>query len=86
MWFAAAAGAGSAVYKVAFKRVLGEGLTNCQVAITFSVIAFCGVLLLWPIILLLHFTSLGKYNSIDFEATNIPGRVADLIERPLLML
>jgi len=79
---AAASAAASAVYKVAYKRLMGRGggsalngtssdpvhgggglgagsdnPTNCQVAISFSVISFCGNLVLWPIIPLLHFTN-----------------------------
>ena len=56
---ASASAAASAVYKVAFKRVVGD-VTICQIAISFSTIAFCGNFLLWPFILLLHFTGVGK--------------------------
>ena len=37
-----------------------SNLTNCQLAITFTAMSFCGNLLLWPLILLLHFTGVGE--------------------------
>ncbi|EFX69060.1 hypothetical protein DAPPUDRAFT_62657 [Daphnia pulex] len=54
---AAAASAGSAVYKVSFKRIFGEA-TYGQVSFFFSLIGLLNVVLLWPIVLTLHFTGL----------------------------
>jgi len=54
---AAAAAAGSAVYKVMFKRVIGE-VSFSQVALFFSLIGLLNATLLWPIVLLLYFSGL----------------------------
>eukprot|EP00095_Tigriopus_kingsejongensis_P001941 maker-scaffold246_size239296-snap-gene-1.35 protein:Tk01941 transcript:maker-scaffold246_size239296-snap-gene-1.35-mRNA-1 annotation:"solute carrier family 35 member f3 isoform x2" len=54
---AAAASAGLAIYKVLFKRVMGE-VSFCQVAIFFSMIGLCTTLLFWPLVLTLAFTGL----------------------------
>ncbi|XP_057368931.1 solute carrier family 35 member F3-like [Daphnia carinata] len=54
---AAAASAGSAVYKVSFKRIFGEA-TYGQVSFFFSLIGLLNIILLWPVVLLLHFTGL----------------------------
>ncbi len=54
---AAAASAGSAVYKVSFKRIFGEA-TYGQVSFFFSLIGLLNVILLWPVVLTLHFTGL----------------------------
>ena len=55
----AASSAGSAIYKVFFKKVFGE-VTFCQVAIFFSMIGLCSLVLLWPIFLALYFSGAGK--------------------------
>ncbi|XP_033225584.1 putative thiamine transporter SLC35F3 isoform X2 [Belonocnema kinseyi] len=52
---AAAAAAGSAVYKVLFKKVIGE-TTFGQVSLFFSVIGLCNAALLWPVFLALYFS------------------------------
>ena len=57
---AAASAAGSAVYKVFFKRVFGE-VSFCQVAIFFSSIGLCSLLTLWTIFLALHLTGQGNF-------------------------
>ena len=57
---AAASAAGSAVYKVFFKRVFGE-VSFCQVAIFFSSIGLCSLLTLWTIFLALHLTGQGIF-------------------------
>ncbi|KAK4010901.1 putative thiamine transporter SLC35F3 isoform X1 [Daphnia magna] len=54
---AAAASAGSAVYKVSFKRIFGEA-TYGQVSFFFSLIGLLNIVLLWPVVLTLHFTGL----------------------------
>ncbi|TRY72046.1 hypothetical protein TCAL_10866 [Tigriopus californicus] len=56
---AAAASAGSAIYRVLFKRVMGE-VTFCQVAIFFSMIGLCTTTLFWPLMLTLALTGVGK--------------------------
>ena len=58
---AAASAAGSAVYKVFFKRVFGE-VSFCQVAIFFSSIGLCSLLTLWTIFLALHLTGQGNFS------------------------
>ena len=55
----AASSCGSAIYKVFFKKVFGE-VTFCQVAIFFSMIGLCSLVLLWPIFLALYFSGVGK--------------------------
>ncbi|XP_065574711.1 solute carrier family 35 member F3-like isoform X2 [Artemia franciscana] len=52
---AAASSAGSAVYKVTFRRVFGDA-TFQQVSLFFSLIGALSILLLWPVVLTLHFT------------------------------
>ncbi|XP_078037972.1 solute carrier family 35 member F3 isoform X1 [Augochlora pura] len=52
---ATSAAAGSAVYKVLFKKVLGE-TTFGQMSLFFSLIGLCNAMLLWPICLALYFT------------------------------
>ncbi|XP_043472021.1 putative thiamine transporter SLC35F3 isoform X2 [Leptopilina heterotoma] len=52
---AAAAAAGSAVYKVLFKKVIGE-TTFGQVSLFFSIIGLCNAALLWPVCLALYFS------------------------------
>lgn len=52
---AAAAAAGSAVYKVLFKKVIGEA-TYGQVSLFFSLIGLLNAMLLWPLCLTLYFT------------------------------
>ncbi|XP_070157737.1 solute carrier family 35 member F3 isoform X1 [Polyergus mexicanus] len=52
---ATAAAAGSAVYKVLFKKVIGE-TTFGQMSLFFSLIGLCNAALLWPICLALYFT------------------------------
>ncbi|XP_018401770.1 PREDICTED: putative thiamine transporter SLC35F3 isoform X2 [Cyphomyrmex costatus] len=51
---ATAAAAGSAVYKVLFKKVIGE-TTFGQMSLFFSLIGLCNAALLWPICLALYF-------------------------------
>ena len=55
---AAASAAGSAIYKVMFKRIFGD-VTFCQVAIFFTMIGLCSLVLLWPIFLALYFSGMG---------------------------
>ncbi|XP_034949349.1 putative thiamine transporter SLC35F3 isoform X2 [Chelonus insularis] len=52
---ATSAAAGSAVYKVLFKKVIGE-TTFGQVSIFFSLIGLCNAALLWPVCLALYFS------------------------------
>ncbi|XP_011267589.1 putative thiamine transporter SLC35F3 isoform X3 [Camponotus floridanus] len=52
---ATAAAAGSAVYKVLFKKVIGE-TTFGQMSLFFSLIGLCNAALLWPICLALYFS------------------------------
>ncbi|XP_011168232.1 putative thiamine transporter SLC35F3 isoform X3 [Solenopsis invicta] len=52
---ATAAAAGSAVYKVLFKKVIGE-TTFGQKSLFFSLIGLCNAALLWPICLALYFS------------------------------
>lgn len=53
----AAASAGSAVFKVLFKKMIGEASFN-QVAFFFTVISLFNTFLLWPAVLTLYFTRL----------------------------
>ena len=57
------------IKQVAFKRVVGD-VSFCQTAMFLSSIGLCGTVLYWPIILLLHFTGIGKLESIAMD-TNI---------------
>ncbi|XP_043509489.1 putative thiamine transporter SLC35F3 isoform X2 [Frieseomelitta varia] len=52
---ATSAAAGSAVYKVLFKKVIGE-TTFGQMSLFFSLIGLCNAALLWPICLALYFS------------------------------
>ncbi|XP_046735765.1 putative thiamine transporter SLC35F3 isoform X1 [Diprion similis] len=52
---AVSAAAGSAVYKVLFKKVIGE-TTFGQVSLFFSLVGLCNAALLWPICLALYFS------------------------------
>ncbi|XP_076238880.1 solute carrier family 35 member F3 isoform X3 [Calliopsis andreniformis] len=52
---ATSAAAGSAVYKVLFKKVIGE-TTFGQMSLFFSLIGLCNAALLWPICLTLYFS------------------------------
>ncbi|XP_020712127.2 putative thiamine transporter SLC35F3 isoform X2 [Athalia rosae] len=52
---ATSAAAGSAVYKVLFKKVIGE-TTFGQVSLFFSLVGLCNAALLWPICLALYFS------------------------------
>lgn len=52
---AASAAAGSAVYKVLFKKVIGEASYG-QVSLFFSLIGLFNAALLWPLCLTLYFT------------------------------
>ena len=54
---AAAASAGSAVYKVSFKRIFGDASYG-QVSFFFSLIGLLNVVLFWPVLLTLHFAGL----------------------------
>ena len=64
---AAASAAGSAIYKVFFKRVFGE-VSFCQVAIFFSSIGLCSLLTFWTIFLGLYFSGAGTHQF----PTNLP--------------
>ncbi|XP_011496273.1 PREDICTED: putative thiamine transporter SLC35F3 isoform X3 [Ceratosolen solmsi marchali] len=52
---AASAAAGSAVYKVLFKKVIGD-TTFGEISLFFSIIGICNAALLWPICLVLYFS------------------------------
>ncbi|XP_044004128.1 putative thiamine transporter SLC35F3 isoform X5 [Aphidius gifuensis] len=52
---AASAAAGSAVYKVLFKKVIGH-TTFGQMSLFFSLIGLCNAALLWPVCLALYFS------------------------------
>ncbi|XP_058789075.1 solute carrier family 35 member F3 isoform X2 [Phymastichus coffea] len=52
---AASAAAGSAVYKVLFKKVIGDANFG-QISLFFSMIGICNAALLWPIWLVLYFS------------------------------
>ncbi|XP_026474662.1 putative thiamine transporter SLC35F3 [Ctenocephalides felis] len=52
---AAAAAAGYAVYKVLFRKVIGEA-THAQTALFFSLLGLLNAALLWPLCLALYFT------------------------------
>merc|ERR1712223_1925043 len=54
---AAASAAGSAIYKVMFKRIFGE-VSFCQVSIFFTMIGLCSLSLLWPIFLALYLSGM----------------------------
>ncbi|CAL1684048.1 unnamed protein product [Lasius platythorax] len=58
---ATAAAAGSAVYKVLFKKVIGE-TTFGQMSLFFSLIGLCNAALLWPICLALYFSGAETMN------------------------
>ena len=59
-WFlAAASAAGSAIYKVMFKRIFGD-VSFCQVSLFFTMIGLCSLILLWPIFLALYLSGMGK--------------------------
>ncbi|XP_011872637.1 PREDICTED: putative thiamine transporter SLC35F3 isoform X2 [Vollenhovia emeryi] len=58
---ATAAAAGSAVYKVLFKKVIGE-TTFGQMSLFFSLIGLCNAALLWPICLALYFSGVETIN------------------------
>ena len=51
--------AGSAIYKVMFKKVIGE-VNFHQVSLFFSVIGILNTFLLWPIVVTLYFTGAGN--------------------------
>lgn len=53
---AASAAAGTAVYKVLFKKVLGE-VNFGQMSFFFTSVGFCNVLMMWPFFLTLYFTN-----------------------------
>ena len=50
--------AGSAIYKVMFKKMMGE-VNFHQVSLFFSVIGVLNLILLWPIVMTLYFTGAG---------------------------
>ncbi|KAF8764123.1 Solute carrier family 35 member F4 like protein [Argiope bruennichi] len=52
---AAAAAAGTAVYKVAFKKVIGD-VSLGQMSFFFSAVGLCNILTMWPVVLTLYFT------------------------------
>ena len=51
--------AGSAVYKVMFKKIIGE-VNFAQVSLFFSLMGLLNAVLLWPLALVLYFTQLGE--------------------------
>ena len=53
------AAAGSAIYKVMFKKVAGE-VNFHQVSLFFSVIGILNSVLLWPLVIILYFTGAGN--------------------------
>ena len=55
----AASAAGSAIFKVSFKRVFGD-VNFCQVAIFFSLIGLCSLVILWPLFLALYLSGIGR--------------------------
>ncbi|XP_044757318.1 putative thiamine transporter SLC35F3 isoform X2 [Coccinella septempunctata] len=57
---ASSAAAGSAVYKVLFKKVIGDA-TYGQVALFFSLIGMLNAAFLWPLSLLLFFTGIESF-------------------------
>ena len=59
LFLAAASAAGSAIYKVMFKRIFGD-VSFCQVSIFFTMIGLCSLILLWPIFLALYLSGMGK--------------------------
>ena len=67
---AAASAAGSAIYKVMFKRIFGD-VTFCQVAIFFTMIGLCSLVLLWPIFLALYFSGMGM-KILSFQKLYLP--------------
>lgn len=58
---AASAAAGSGVYKVLFKKVIGDA-TYGQVALFFSLIGMLNAALLWPLSLGLYLTGVETFN------------------------
>ncbi|KAG8200007.1 hypothetical protein JTE90_006243 [Oedothorax gibbosus] len=58
---AAAAAAGTAVYKVLFKKFIGE-VNLGQLSFFFSLVGLCNALLMWPIFLALYFSNLEIIN------------------------
>ncbi|XP_031783950.1 uncharacterized protein LOC107981432 isoform X9 [Nasonia vitripennis] len=52
---AASAAAGSAVYKVLFRKVVGD-TTFGQISLFFTVIGICNAIFLWPVCLVLYFS------------------------------
>lgn len=57
---ASSAAAGSAVYKVLFKKVIGDA-TYGQVALFFSLIGMLNAAFLWPLSLVLFFTGIESF-------------------------
>jgi solute carrier family 35, member F3/4 len=53
---AALSGAGYAVFRVMFKKMMGDPPPIGRIAFTFTVIGFINAILLWPVCLILHFT------------------------------
>uniref|UniRef100_A0ABD2X0M1 EamA domain-containing protein n=1 Tax=Trichogramma kaykai TaxID=54128 RepID=A0ABD2X0M1_9HYME len=58
---AASAAAGSAVYKVLFKKVIGD-TTFGQISLFFTMIGLCNALLLWPICVIMYFSGIERIN------------------------
>ncbi|CAH1776197.1 unnamed protein product [Owenia fusiformis] len=59
MWgviIAVGAATGSAVYKVLFKKILGE-VTYCQVSIFFTFLGLCNIVIMWPILLAVYYSN-----------------------------
>lgn len=52
---ASAAAAGSAVYKVLFKKLIGD-VSFGQLSLFFTIVGFLDALMLWPLVLTLYFT------------------------------
>ncbi|XP_022250922.1 putative thiamine transporter SLC35F3 [Limulus polyphemus] len=58
---ASTAAAGSAVYKVFFKKLIGD-VTSGQLSIFFTMIALLNLLAMWPIFIFLHLTHIETIN------------------------
>jgi len=63
---ASAAAAGSAIYKVMFKKVMGE-VSFGQVSLFFTIIGIINTVLLWPVVILLYI-----FGAETLEFSNLP--------------
>ncbi|GAB6023863.1 hypothetical protein CHUAL_008602 [Chamberlinius hualienensis] len=71
----AASSAGSAVFKVLFKKMFGEASFN-QVALFFTVISLFNTFLLWPIAVALYFTEMEIFHWERMPWTDLTGAAA----------